>query len=511
MRELSNNDCMVHAITSPASDGLVLHDLAATRAIETQALAAHPVHTLMRRAGRTAARLALALAPHARTIWVACGPGNNGGDGLEAAAFLRAWGMHPVVTWLGSEEHASVDSRIALTHARQVGVLFTNTPPTGLGPNDLCIDALLGLGANRTPQGLLAQWLVALRGSDALQLALDVPSGLNVDTGAFFGDDVYPPQAHAGQRHTLALLTLKPGLFTDHGRDACGVLWFDDLGCSAPVETATAQLNQAATKPIRMHASHKGSWGDVAVIGGENAPSGGAAMTGAALLAATTALHAGAGRVFVAPLGAPALAVDTAQPELMFRAPEALDLARCTVVCGCGGGVSVREILPKVLTQAVRLILDADALNAIAIDPALQRALRERTASPGGATIITPHPLEAARLLQTDARTVQSDRLAAARALAQRTGCVVVLKGSGTLLASPIPTVLSRINANGNARLATAGSGDVLAGLIGARLASGMSAWDAACTAVHEHGRLADTWPSHQALTAGALARRITP
>ena len=230
-------------------------------------------------------------------------------------------------------------------------------------------------------------------------------------------------------------------------------------------------------------------------------------MGGAALLAASAALHGGAGRVLVALLGG-TLDLDVRQPELMFRHVDALQLEQLTVVCGCGGGEAVRAALPQVLAQAPRLVLDADALNAIASDAALAQALADR-APKAHATVLTPHPLEAARLLGTDTASVQSHRLAAAEQLAERFQCVVVLKGSGTVVAAP--NQAPRINPTGNALLATAGTGDVLAGLIGAYWAAGPAPLDAAAEAVYAHGRAADTWPAEQALTASALAQRMRP
>ena len=273
-------------------------------------------------------------------------------------------------------------------------------------------------------------------------------------------------------------------------------------------EPPTAWLNAPPPAAPRPHASHKGSFGDVAVIGGETDATRGTAMAGAALLAASAALHGGAGRVYVGLLGDGALALDVSQPELMFRRPDALPLTAMTVVCGCGGGEAVRGVLPAVLAQAPRLVLDADALNAIAQDPALQAALTGRAAR-GQATVLTPHPLEAARLLATDARQVQADRLAAAAALAARFQCVAVLKGSSSVIAAP--GEVPRINPTGNARLATPGSGDVLAGLVGALLAGGQAAFSAACAAVQRHGAVADAWPEGRSLTASALAARLAP
>ena len=256
-------------------------------------------------------------------------------------------------------------------------------------------------------------------------------------------------------------------------------------------------------RPARAHASHKGSYGDVAVIGGASG------MTGAALLAASAALHHGAGRVFVGLLDGPSLSVDPGQPELMFRSLDALDPAQLTVVCGCGGGHAIAAPLSKLLSTAPRLVIDADAINSIASDTQLEKLLQARQHR-GRQTVLTPHPLEAARLMGSSAAAIQSDRLSAAEQLAKRVGCTVGRKGSGTVIAAP--GQLTAINPTGNARLATAGTGDVLAGMIGARLANGQEAYQAACEAVWLHGHAADIWPADQALTANALARSfMTP
>ncbi|WP_431131769.1 NAD(P)H-hydrate dehydratase [Variovorax paradoxus] len=470
-----------------------LFDIAATRRIEHAAAASLPSHTLMQRAGLAVARLAMALAPHARTIWIACGPGNNGGDGFEAAAQMQHRGFQPVVTFTGDENRLPPDAKASLQHARNAGVIFAPQPPATY---ELAIDALLGIGSTRPPEGVMAEWLRQMHAGGQPVLSVDLPSGLNADTGVW---NAAHPAAYISA--CVTFLTLKPGLFTAQGRDAAGTVWFDDLGCSSMAEPPVARLAGTPTNRPRSHASHKGSYGDVAVIGG--APG----MAGAALLAGSAALHAGAGRVFVGLLDPSAAPVDLSQPELMLRDANALDLSGMTAVCGCGGGTAVRAVLPRVLATAAALVLDADALNAIAADSGLQTQLASR-ARRGKPTVITPHPLEAARLLNCSAADIQADRLAAARELASRYGVVAVLKGSGTVIAdgSGAPPVL---NATGNARLATAGTGDVLAGMIGAALATQKPAFDAAHEAVWRHGRIADTWPANAPpLTAGALARQ---
>ena len=483
-----------------------LFDTAATRRIEHAAAAALPPHTLMQRAGLAVARLAQALAPHARTVWIACGPGNNGGDGLEAALHLRRAGRHVVVTWLGTPERAPADAQASWQRAQAAGVQWADAMPGNLSPSDLCIDALLGIGLSpRAPDERLLACLHALHHSPAPVLAVDVPSGLNADTGQFVPSLTPSGTAPTSPRHTLSLLTLKPGLFTAAGRDAAGTVWLHDLDVDTRHTPPSACLNAPAQAAPRTHASHKGSYGDVAVVGGEGLAERGLGMGGAALLAASAALHGGAGRVLTALLDDGALAIDTQQPELMFRRFEALQLDQLTVVCGCGGGQAVARVLPEVIAQSAQLVLDADALNAIAADAALRALLAARSQP----TVITPHPLEAARLLGLSTAQVQADRLGATRQLALQCNAVAVLKGSGTVIAGPqgVPA----INPTGNARLATAGTGDVLAGLIGARLATGASTLRAACDAVYAHGLTADEWPADRALTASALARRLAP
>ncbi|SEK04089.1 MULTISPECIES: NAD(P)H-hydrate dehydratase [unclassified Variovorax] len=485
----------MHRITSATAADLF--DIAATRRIEQAAATALPAHTLMQRAGLAVARLAMAIAPHARTIWVACGPGNNGGDGFEAAAQLRHRGFFPVVTFAGDESRLPPDARASLQRARDAGVTFAAAPPSS---HDLAIDALLGIGSTRPPEGTMAEWLARMHASAQPVLSVDVPSGLNADTGTLpHGAD----HAQTSPRTCITFLTLKPGLFTAQGRDAAGAVWVDDLGCGAFAKehAPTARIAGTPAMQPRTHASHKGSYGDVAVIGGASG------MAGAALLAGSAALHAGAGRVFVGLLDPSAAPVDVSQPELMLRDAHALDLSGMTAVCGCGGGEAVRDLLPSVLSTAAALVLDADALNAIAADAALQAQLVSRGKS-GAPTVLTPHPLEAARLLGCTAGEVQGDRLAAARQLASRFGAVTVLKGSGTVIAGTgnQPPV---VNLTGNARLASAGTGDVLAGMVGAALAMRRPPFEAACEAVWQHGHIADTWPADAApLTAGTLARR---
>lgn len=475
----------------PSAQSWALHDTAASRRIELAALATAEAHALMARAGLGVARLAMAVAPGARSVWVAAGPGNNGGDGLVAARHLQAAGWAVRVSLLGDARRLPADALHALQQAQVAGVaILDGLSDADARQADLAIDALLGLGSRRAPEGALAEAVRRLNLGAAPVLAVDLPTGLCADTGRRLGDG--PGDTVVVATHTLSLLTLKPGLFTAAGRDHAGRVWLDELGLSSQAEAASAMLigPQAlqVLLPARAHAQHKGSFGDVLVLGG--APG----MGGAALLAARAALTAGAGRVYLARLDGDA-APDPQRPELMPRslaqalAPELL--RHCTVVCGCGGGSAVRAHLPAVLEHAARLVLDADALNALAGDAGLADRLRERSAR-GQASVLTPHPLEAARLLATDVATVQAQRLPQAQALADRLGAVVVLKGSGSVIAAPgrVPA----LNPTGNARLGSGGSGDVLAGWLGGlwSQAGDGQGFDAACGAVWLHGRAAD-------------------
>lgn len=488
----------------PITQPLALFDAAQTRALEQRASAALPAHTLMRRAGESVARLALAIAPHAQHIWIAAGPGNNGGDGLEAALHLRRCGKHVEVSLIGDPASLPVDAADAFARAQAAGVKIGSMHAPSAAPQ-LALDALLGVGAGRAPDGAIAECIRQLNALPCPVLAIDLPSGLHAGTGQTLGADCVTAS------HTLAMLTLKPGLFTGAGRDYAGEIWLAALGIDAPMDFPCAWLSGGGGAVPRHHANHKGSFGDVAVVGG--APG----MVGAALLAARAAHAAGAGRVCVDLLDrAPTTPrIDPIRPELMFRAdfghgaPETL--ARTTVVCGCGGGDAVRAPLPRLLSAARRLVLDADALNAIASDAALAGLLRARAAR-GLASVLTPHPLEAARLLGCTVADVQADRLRAAHELADRFGCVVVLKGSGSVIAAR--GEIARINGTGNAALATAGTGDVLAGWLAGRWAQcavgdeATAAFVTAQRAVAEHGAAAEPQPAG-ALRAGDLIERL--
>ncbi|WP_418320526.1 NAD(P)H-hydrate dehydratase [Piscinibacter sakaiensis] len=445
----------------PARTRWPLHQAAVSRQIEADAAAAAAragEPRLMVRAGIAVARLASALAPFASRIWIVAGPGNNGGDGIEAALHLHRQGRQVTLNLLGDAGKLPRDAAVSLQAATEAGVIAKPlASPPRLDANDLVIDALLGLGSSRAPEGPIAAAIDRINAQRCAILAVDLPTGLDGDRGALLGDCAVRASA------TLALLTLKPGLFTGAGREFAGSIWFDALGAQPATHQPDAWLS-GPNRPhggarMRRHDQHKGSFGDLAVVAG--APG----MSGAALLCARAAHAAGAGRVWIVPLDDAAPLLDPARPELMWvRDLDVFDpdrLGRMTIAAGCGGGEAIAQQLPRLLRHAARLVIDADGLNAIAGDPALAKALRERS-DRGQPSILTPHPLEAARLLGTSSREVQHDRLQAAQRLADRFGAVAVLKGSGSVIAAPAMT--PQLNSSGGPALATPGSGDVLAG-----------------------------------------------
>lgn len=507
------------------NQGWPLFNTSATRQIEKACASRLPPHTLMERAGLAIARLAMALAPHAQRIWIACGPGNNGGDGFEAATQLQVRLPHTriMVSQVREPSQLPADAQISWHKAQQAGVQWVNNCPSDLSLQDLCIDALLGIGihprADRKPSDAdqrLQQLLKQVTQSVCPVLCLDIASGLDANTGQYLPEFAPHAMSNPSPRHTLALLTLQPGLFTAQGRDACGQIWWNDLGCGIASHQADASTPQPVAhlstianlqaKP-RQHTSHKGSFGDVTVLGGEGLSQRGLSMTGAAWLAALAALHSGAGRVMLALLDEHAPQGTPPWPEIMLRRPSAQDWSQPTVVCGCGGGEAVQAWLPHILEQAPQLVLDADALNAIAASPALAQQLTARAARQQP-TILTPHPLEAARLLQTSTTAIQANRLQACLQLAQKFQCTTLLKGSGTVIANAQRKIW--VNSSGNARLASGGTGDVLAGLIGALWAQGSNADEAAIQGAFKHGHAADQWPADRPFSAGALAMHIT-
>jgi hydroxyethylthiazole kinase-like uncharacterized protein yjeF len=465
-----------------------LYSLAEIRAIEHAAKRMLPAGTLMQRAGQAAANIALHMLAHGsadKSTLILAGPGDNGGDALEVAARLAFAGIPVTVLLFADPTRQSADTRQALARAQQSRANFADTADAiQLGGKhwSLIVDGLFGIGLSRPITGELHQLIEQVNRLGSPVLSLDIPSGLDTDSGNVVGQPGIAIQA----TQTVTFIADKPGLHTGSGRDHVGNIIVESLAIDPLLFPAPqAQLNDVAQFSgcfkRRLHNSHKGSYGDLAVVGGAEG------MAGAAILAANAAAHCGVGRTYVA-LAGPALAYDSAHPELMFRQAQQMDLTLPTLVIGPGLGISAESanLLDKALGSEKDIVIDADALNLIAQDA----RLRQRLIARAGASILTPHPLEAARLLGCSSAAVQADRLGIARTLARDLNATVILKGSGSIITQPHGNLI--VNPTGNPALATAGSGDVLAGICGALLAQGWPAWEAALAATWMHGKAAD-------------------
>ena len=467
---------------------------AGIRAVEIAAQARRPSESLMERAGHAVAALAITMAAErAGPILLIVGPGNNGGDALVAARALRERGIDARVALLDEDASFAGAALLAWTlwqetaadHAAPVD------PVAVIGEASLVVDGLFGIGFNRAPVGKARDWIALINASRCPVLAIDIPSGVDADTGHVA--DI----AIAADR-TISFIALKPGLLTGPGLDHCGTVTVDLLGIdrddALDADTAFAAgdvgtLNRwASFAPAfapRRRDSHKGSYGSVAVIGGHDG------MVGAALLASRMALFGGAGRVYVRLLAEHGPQVDLVHPELMLRSSlDGVDANVFAIGPGLGQDDAAAALIDAHLAADAVLVLDADALNLIATRPDLMERLADRTNRGRSPAVLTPHPLEAARLLGIDANAVQADRLAAAMSLAARSGSVVILKGAGTVIADP--SGAWAINPTGNPALATGGTGDVLCGLVSGLAAQGLSPLDAARAATWLHGTAAD-------------------
>lgn len=452
------------------------------RDIET-ACAAQP---LMQRAGSAAAEWAAELvADQSFPVLVLAGPGNNGGDAFEAARLLRERFMDVRLVFAGDPAGLPADARAA--HGRFVaagGSVLAAIPDVERW--GLIIDGIFGIGLTRAPEGIYAEWIA---GANALAvrhrcplLALDCPSGIDADTGPHRGLAIRAS-------HTITFIAGKPGLYTGDGPDHCGSIRVACLDLDAPAVTppnghlVDCSLFAGHLLP-RPHNSHKGSYGSAGILGGAHS------MVGAAFLAGRAALKMGTGRVYVGLLDPNGPTLDPMQPELMLRRPEGLaDAALTALACGPGLGSSLQanELLDRAIGLQIPLVLDADALNLISFENSWQDLLPGRQAP----TLMTPHPVEAARLLDCDVAEVQADRIAAATEIAWRFEAMVALKGCGTIIATPKGHWW--INTTGNPGLASAGTGDVLTGILLALLAQGWPAQAALLAAVHLHGAAADS------------------
>lgn len=454
---------------------------AAIRQLEHAFASANPGVSLMERAGLAAAEHARTLLGDGYRVLVVCGPGNNGGDGFVVARHLRTWGYRVHVTLSGDAAKLPPDASTAYQALiANGGTIATSLPQTGAF--DLIIDALFGIGLARPIDGHFADVVDKVNVSNKPVLALDIPSGIDSDTGNILGTAVRATE-------TITFIGLKPGLVTADARDCCGRVVTAQLGIDPGTIVARGRLLDqgaiAAHIPKRLANSHKGSYGNVGILGGSEG------MQGAVALAARAALKLGAGRVYVGTVAKFASGYDPNQPEVMWRsADDLLALSHLTTLVagpGLGQAAGARVLLAKAVDARASLLLDADALNIVAGHEPLQAALAARHAP----TLLTPHPAEAARLLERDTRTVQGDRVGSALELADRFRAAVVLKGTGSICA--LADGRWYANPTGNPGMATAGMGDVLSGMIAALLAQGLEAEPAMQLGVYLHGAAADS------------------
>jgi NAD(P)H-hydrate epimerase len=431
---------------------------------------------LMRRAGQAAFGIVRQLWPEARCIAVFCGSGKNGGDGYVVARLALQTGLEATVYTLAPPEKLRGDALLAYKDYQGQGGKVLPFSGIVYCKADVVVDALLGTGLDRPVGGEFAEAIAYVNALQKPVAALDIPSGLNADTGAVMGCAV---QADC----TVSFIGLKQGLFTGDAADYCGEVFFASLDIPEAVYHGVPHGAMRIAKPQfppRKRSAHKGHNGHVLVIGGDSG------YTGAARLAAEAAARSGAGLVSVAGRERHAALLNATCPELMCHGAETPQqlvplLAKATLVAvgpGLGQSRWARELFAAALDSGKPLVIDADALNLLA-----------RLAPRQGEWVLTPHPGEAARLLGCTARDIQRDRFAAARALWEKYSGVCVLKGAGTLIAGGGELY---VNTTGNPGMASGGMGDVLSGAIAGLAAQGFALDEAARFGVYIHGAAAD-------------------
>lgn len=488
-------------IADPEAARPLIATVAETRELEAEVIDTWgiPVQVLMERAALGVAAVAAQVADRSEPIAVLVGPGHNGGDAVAAARMLGAWGYRPQVFADAANLSSVTDEQLGW--AIRFGVQAR--PLAEFDGAPVVIDGLFGFGLNRAPAGELAQAIRKANECGARAVvAVDIPSGIQGDTGTAFGDAIRAT-------HTVATGMVKIGVACDPAVDSVGELWLADIGL--PPEFASRLAGSAialAPSPRRPAGAHKGTFGTLLVIGGSRT------MVGAPGLAALSAARAGTGLVVVAVPKQHAGTIAGMVPEALVVPLEAWDdgsldegdydgllpwLERANALAigpGMGRGAEQIKLVRRLWqTWDGPLVLDADALG-----PELEGERRS------GAAVLTPHPGEAGRILGCTAGQVQAGRLEAARRIASRLGVVCVLKGARTLVARPDGRygVLLRTTP----ALATAGSGDVLTGMVGGFLAQGRDPWEAASQGVARHAELG-LGASSECLDVGLLARDL--
>ena len=449
------------------------------------------LYELMQRAGEAAFNVTRTAYPESSHWLILCGHGNNGGDGYVVARLAVAAGIHVTLLALESDKPLPEEASAAREAWLNAGGVIHATNIVWPEEIDVIIDGLLGTGLRSAPRDPVATLIARANAHSAPVVALDIPSGLMAQTGT-------TPGAVIQAAHTVAFIALKPGLLTGKARDVTGTLHHNALGLEswlAGQETHVSRVDAsllAQWLPPRRPTSHKGDHGRLVIIGGDHGTAGAIRMTGEA------ALRCGAGLVRVLTRIENSAPIITARPELMVHelTPQSLEESlewADVVVIGPGLGQQAwgKQALQKVENFRKPMLWDADALNLLAINPDKRHN-----------RILTPHPGEAARLLNCSVAEIESDRLLSARRLVKRYGGVAVLKGAGTVVASD--EALGIVDA-GNAGMASGGMGDVLSGIIGALLGQKLPLYDAACAGCVAHGVAADKLAARYG-TRGMLA-----
>ena len=455
------------------------------------------LYELMQRAGEAAYQHARRCYPNARRWLVLCGHGNNGGDGYVVATLAHAAGIETTVVACKSTRPLPEEAQCAYDKWLTLGdvALSPEQPwPEGI---DLIVDGLLGTGLSSAPRAPYDSLIARANAHDAPILALDIPSGLNAQTGACAGAVIVAAC-------TVTFIALKPGLLTGKARACVGTLHYSDLGLSTWLQQHPAPMRRLSYEhlpgwlPARSPLAHKGEHGRLLLVGGN------AGMGGAIAMAGEAALRSGAGLVRVLTHQQYTTTLLMVRPELMVQAlsdstlRDGLEWADVVVIGpGLGQDDWAKSALRRVENCNKPMLWDADALNLLALSP-FKRQNR----------ILTPHPGEAARLLNCRIAEIESDRLLAAQRLIQRYGGTVVLKGAGTVIADEAE-VLSLADV-GNPGMASGGMGDVLSGIIGALLGQKLSRYEAACAGCVVHGAAADAL-AEQRGTRGMLATDLMP
>lgn len=459
--------------------------------LDQSAIEAHgiPGIELMERAGQSVFTAAREGFPQSANWLVFCGAGNNGGDGYVLARLAQQAGIKVTICALKPANALQGDAATAAQRWLAAGGETHPWPPTAEWQPDLIFDALLGTGLDRKPEGDFASAISWMNQNAAAVIALDIPSGLNADSGAPMGEAVKAAL-------TVTFIGNKRGLYTADGPDHCGQVHYTALQTPASVQESIKDsgilIRQNIIEyllPRRPRNSHKGSFGWVLGIGGNSH------MSGAVRLCGEAALRSGAGKVTLATIPEHAAMVNLTCPELMVRGVKKgkelsslLDQVNaCVVGTGLGQTSWSEDLFHTCLKSTAPMVLDADGLNILArLHPV---GVRHNRLSRGN-WILTPHPAEAGRLLDCSAREIQQDRVAAAQRIAEAYQAIVVLKGCGTVISRP--DGFYAICPLGNPGMATAGTGDVLAGVIGAMLAQGLSSWEAAMLGVVAHAHAGD-------------------